>query len=80
MNNEIFMDAIADALGVERADLTDDTALNEANCDSFGHMAAISAIDEKFGVTVPAKDLTSVHTVGELRHLVERSIAQGSVT
>lgn len=74
------MEAIADALGVERAELTDETELNEANWDSLGHMAAISAIDEKFGVTVPAKDLISVRTVGELRQLVERSVAQASAT
>jgi acyl carrier protein len=76
MDNEIFMEAIADALGVERTQLTDDTELDEANWDSLGHMAAISAIDEKFGVTVPAKDLISVRTVAELRQLVERSIAE----
>lgn len=78
MDNEIFMEAIAEAIGVERAELTDETELNEANWDSLGHMAAISAIDEKFGVTVPAKDLISVRTVAELRQLVERSITQAS--
>ena len=69
------MAAVADALGVEPDALSESTELNDDNWDSLAHLAAIAAIDEKFGVTVPAKDLTAVCSVGELMTLVERGLA-----
>ena len=76
MDREAFMSAVADALGVEADGLDDSTELDDDNWDSLAHMAAIAAIDEKFGVTVPAKELTAVRSVGELMALVERSAAR----
>lgn len=69
------MAALADALAVEPDTLSETTELNDDNWDSLAHMAAIAAIDEKFGVTVPAKELTAVRNVGELMALVERNVA-----
>ena len=70
------MSAVADALAVEPETLDESTELNDDNWDSFAHMAAVAAFDEKFGVTVPAKDLTAVRSVGELMALVERNLSQ----
>jgi acyl carrier protein len=78
MDTEVFMSAMADALGVDRAELSEATDLNDENWDSLAHIATISAIDEKFGVTVPANELTRVRTLGELMALVERSLAAHS--
>lgn len=72
------MAAVADALAVEPETLGESTELNDDNWDSLAHMAAIAAFDEKFGVTVPAKELTAVRSVGELMALVERSLASRS--
>lgn len=69
------MSAVADALGVEADALDDSTQLNDDNWDSLAHLAAIAAFDERFGVTVPAKELTAVRSVGELRALLERAVA-----
>lgn len=78
MDREIFMSAVADALGVEADSLDDSTVLDDDNWDSLAHMAAIAAFDEKFGVIVPAKELTAVRSVGELSRLVERALAAQS--
>lgn len=75
MDREVFMAAVADALAVEPDAVSESTELNDDNWDSLAHMAAIAAFDEKFGVTVPAKELTAVRSVGELMALVERSLA-----
>jgi acyl carrier protein len=75
MDREAFMSAVADALGVEAGALDDSTELNDDNWDSLAHLAAIAAFDERFGVTVPAKELTGVRSVGELRSVVERAVA-----
>lgn len=69
------MSAVADALGTGPEELSEATELNDDNWDSLAHMAAISAFDERFGITVPAKELTGVRSVGELKALVERSLA-----
>ncbi len=74
MDKEPFMLSLADALGVERADLTEATELSGENWDSLAHLAFIAAIDEKFGVTVSGTELTAVRTVGDLMQLVERSM------
>lgn len=75
MDREVFMAAVADALAAEPDAVSESTELNDDNWDSLAHMAAIAAFDEKFGVTVPAKELTAVRSVGELMALVERSLA-----
>lgn len=72
------MSAVADALGVEAGSLYDSTELNDDNWDSLAHMAAVAAFDERFGVTVPGKELTGVRSVGELRSVVERALAAQS--
>jgi acyl carrier protein len=75
MDKEVFMSALANALGVEPSELSETTELNNDNWDSLAHMATIAAIDEKFGVTVPAKELVSVGTVGQLRELLEHIVS-----
>ncbi len=69
---------MADALGVEASQLNETSELNTDNWDSLAHIAAISAFDEKFGVTVSAKELTSARNVGEVMKLVEQSVAAQS--
>ena len=71
------MSALADALAVNPDTISEFTRLDDDNWDSLAHMAVIAAIDEKFGVTVPARDLTAVRSVGELLALVERNLASG---
>jgi acyl carrier protein len=72
------MSAMADVLDADRGDLSEETVLTDENWDSLAHLAAISAIDERYGVTVPAKELTGVRTLGELMSLIERSLAAQS--
>lgn len=76
MDNEAFMADMAEVLDLKRGEISASTLLDDANWDSVSHLAAIAAIDERFGVTVPAKELTKVTTVGELLELVRRSVEE----
>ena len=74
MDREAFMQDLAGVLDVDRSEISENTNLKDAdNWDSLAHLAAIAAIDERFGITVPAKELTNVANVGELLELVRRS-------
>jgi acyl carrier protein len=76
MDKEAFMEDLAGVLDVDRSEINEGTPLKNAdNWDSIAHLAAIAAIDERFGITVPAKELTGVRTVGELIALVERAVS-----
>jgi acyl carrier protein len=71
MDKEAFMEDLAGVLDLDRAAISEETPLKNAdNWDSMAHLAAIAAIDERFGITVPAKELTGVANVGELIELV----------
>jgi len=73
------MEDLAGVLDVDTSAINEQTPLKNAeNWDSLAHLAAIAAIDERFGVTVPAKELTEVGTVGELMTLIERTVNQKS--
>ncbi len=74
MDNEAFMADMAEVLNLERGEISESTPLDDANWDSVAHLAAIAAIDERFDVTVPAKELTKVTTLGELLELVRRGV------
>ena len=74
MYKEAFMNDLAGALNMDRSEINQRTPLKSAdNWDSLAHLAAIAAIDERFGITLPVKELTDVENVGELVELVRRS-------
>jgi acyl carrier protein len=78
MEREIFMSAMAETLGLNIDEVNETTVLDDNNWDSLAHMAAISAIDERFGVTISAKELTGARTVGELMQLVQQTLPRES--
>jgi acyl carrier protein len=79
MDKEAFMEDMAGILDVDRSKINEETPLKDAdNWDSIAHLAAIAAIDERLGVTVPAKELTNVPNIGKLIELVKRSTEEQS--
>jgi acyl carrier protein len=74
MDDSAFMTDLADVLNVSRDELDEHTPLTDDNWDSLAHLAVIAAIDERFGVTVPAKELTACASVGALLSLVRESV------
>ena len=79
IDKEAFMEDLAGALDMDGSEINEATPLKDAdNWDSIAHLAAIAAIDERFGITVPAKELANVANVGELIELVRRTLEQRS--
>lgn len=73
---EEFLAKLADILEVDNSNLSESVELNDDNWDSVAHLAAIAAIDEQFGITVPARELTQCTSVGALLKLVRHSLPE----
>ncbi|HEX2060501.1 MAG TPA: phosphopantetheine-binding protein [Thermoanaerobaculia bacterium] len=66
--DQIFLERLAEA--TESAPIAADASLAAAEWDSIVVLSVIALIDEVYGVTVPAKELTSVDSVPKLLELV----------
>lgn len=75
MNEETFLEKVSEVSGVPVDQLTDATEIDPANWESIQLLDVIAAMDESYGVTVPAQSLTACKSLGELRDLI-RSAAK----
>lgn len=76
MDEQAFLAKLGDVLQVNGGELNQDFALTADNWDSGAHLAAIALIDEEYGITVPARDLTACKSVGALLELVRQTLQQ----
>ena len=72
-----FIAELADILEVDRDELTEESKLDPDRWDSVAHLTAIAMIDESFGFTVPAAELTSCQTVGAVVTLLRFHLEKG---
>jgi acyl carrier protein len=73
---EEFLAKLAAILEIDGSKLSESVELNDDNWDSVAHLAAIAAIDEQFGITVPSRELTQCTSVGALLKLVRHSLPE----
>ena len=68
---------IADKLGVEMSDVTDDASFtNDLGADSLDTVELIMEFETKFGVSIPDEDAEKILTVGDaLNYIQEHSTA-----
>jgi acyl carrier protein len=76
MSADKFKTGLAEILGVKEGNVTDTLQLGDNNWDSAEHLAVIALIDESFGVTLPARDLTACASVKDLMNLIDRQISE----
>ncbi|MBF0473329.1 MAG: acyl carrier protein [Nitrospirae bacterium] len=74
MDKKAFLADMAEILEVTNAELSDALELNNDNWHSFAVVATIAAINEHFGITVPADTLIKCSNIGELINLIEANI------
>ena len=70
MNEEAFLNKLAELAKVAPEALSDDTPIAPAEWDSVELLDLIAAIDDAYGVTVDTKQITATHTVREFRDLI----------
>ena len=68
---------IADKLGVEMSDVTDDASFtNDLGADSLDTVELIMEFETKFDVIIPDEDAEKIVTVGDaLNYIKEKSVA-----
>lgn len=66
---------VAEQLGVEVAELQEETSLKEdLNADSLDLFQIIMSLEEEFGIEIPTEDTESIATIGDIeRYLAKRN-------
>ncbi len=78
MNLDKIKEVVAEQLGVEVAELTQETSLKEdLNADSLDLFQIIMSLEEEFGIEIPTEDTENISTIGDMeRYLNSRSEEQ----
>lgn len=76
MDIQSFLSGMADVLEMSRDNISEETILIPNRLDSLATLAVISLIDENFGVTVPANELSKCASVGAIVALIRRALAE----
>ena len=58
-------DILAFHLGIDGAQLTDDTRFKDLGADSLDVVEIVMSCEERFGVVIPNRDATSLATLGD---------------
>jgi acyl carrier protein len=74
MNEDAFLEKLADILEVNKDDLNEEFPLLGDNWNSLAIVSTIAVIDEQFGTTVPIEELKDCASVRALVQLVHRNL------
>ena len=67
---------VAEELGLEPSQVTQDTRLDEPTADDLQRLEIIMAMEEEFGISIPDDDVDRLATVGEaVSYLEEKGAA-----
>lgn len=71
-------EVVAEQLGVDVAELTQETSLkDDLNADSLDLFQIIMSLEEEFGIEIPTEDAESIGTIGDIeKYLTKRSEEQ----
>ena len=60
-------EVVANQLGVDVAELTQETSLkDDLNADSLDLFQIIMSLEEEFGIEIPTEDTESIGTIGDI--------------
>jgi acyl carrier protein len=71
-------EVVAEQLGVDVAELTQETSLkNDLNADSLDLFQIIMSLEEEFGIEIPTEDTESIGTIGDIEtYLNKRNVEE----
>ena len=75
MDFEKIKEVVAEQLGVDVAELNEETSLKEdLNADSLDLFQIIMSLEEEYGIEIPTEDAESIGTIGDIeKYLTKRS-------
>jgi acyl carrier protein len=70
---ERIKEIVADSLGVEIEELTNETSFKEdLNADSLDLMEIVMALEDEYSVEIPTEDLENILTLGDVVSYIEK--------
>lgn len=71
MNLEKIKEVVAEQLGVDVAELKNETSLKEdLNADSLDLFQIIMSLEEEFEIEIPTEDTESIATIGDIENYI----------
>ena len=71
MNLEKIKEVVAEQLGVDVAELKNETSLKEdLNADSLDLFQIIMSLEEEFEIEIPTEDTESIATIGDIESYI----------
>ncbi len=65
-------EVVADQLGVDVAELTENTSLkNDLNADSLDLFQIIMSLEEEFDIEIPTEDTEKIQTIGDIENYLK---------
>ncbi len=80
MDKAAFLRRLAEILEVSPPEVTETLPLTGENWDSLAVLATIALIDEQLGLSLPARDLETCGSVGQLLETVTRAAEDASAS
>ncbi len=74
MEFEKIQSIIAEALGVEPEDITEETTFEELDADSLDLFEIITELEEEIGIEIPAEEADKIKTVGDALEQIRKNI------
>jgi acyl carrier protein len=73
MDFEKIKAVVAEQLGVEVSELTEETSLkDDLNADSLDLFQIIMSLEEEFGIEIPTEDAESISTIGDIEKYIAK--------
>lgn len=69
---EEIKELVAEALGADVGELTEETSFTEdLNADSLDLFEMVMELEDKFDVKIPTEDLETIKTIGDVKQYIE---------
>ncbi len=73
MEFEKIQSIIAETLGVEPEDITEETTFEELDADSLDLFEIITEMEEELGIEIPTEDADRIKTVGDALEMIRKT-------
>ncbi len=74
MEFEKIQSIIAETLGVEPEDITEETTFEELDADSLDLFEIITELEEELGIEIPAEEADRIKTVGDALEQIRKTV------
>lgn len=68
---EEIKELVAETLGTNVEDLTEETFSDDLNADSLDLFEMVMELEDKFEVKIPTEDLEQIKTIGDVKAYIE---------